>query len=150
MFCHGSTLDYKVWRTCFRGWRFVARLSYLEDYLEAGRKYRLEQRSNGAGFFFFFIVFGVESGGEEVRPGLSRGKRGLLGGWKTLANKVRFLGVGCSVISAGGNKSLAPARREEKPLYVEAAKVHFGRARDAVWLQLRETDSLECRKPILW
>ena len=78
--------------------------------------------------------------------------RGLLGGWETLANKVRFLGVGCSVISAWGgggggeNKSLAPARREEKPLYVEAAKVHFGRARDAMWLQLRETDSLECLK----
>ena len=36
-------------------------------------------------------------------------------------------------------------QREKKPFYVAAAKEHFGRAGDAVWLQLRdsETDSLE-------
>ena len=114
---------------------------------EEGRKYRLEQRYNGAGFFFFFfIMFDVESGGEEVQHCLSRGK----GSFRRLGNtgkqtKIPWSRVFCYLCGVG-NKSLAPARRGEKPSYVEAAKVHFGRARDAVWLQFREMDSLECLK----
>ena len=71
--------------------------------------------------------------------------RGLSGGWETLANKLRSLGVGSSVLLGGENSSLIPVQRDSKLSYADAAKAHYGRTRNAVWLQLRdnETDSLE-------
>ena len=62
-----------------------------------------------------------------------------------MANKLTSLGVGSSVLSRGENSSLIPVQRDSKLFYVDAAKEHCGRTRNAVRLQLRddETDSLE-------
>ena len=102
----------------------------------------MEQRSNKAGCFLLCSILNQEA--RRFNLIFPEG-RGLSGGWETLANKLRSLGVGCFVLSGSGDIKLAPVHREKKPSYADAAKEHFGRAGDAVWLQLRdsETDSLE-------
>ena len=91
----------------------------------------MEQRSNGAGCFLLCSILNQEA--RRFTLVFPEG-RGLSGGWKTLANKLRSLGVGSFVLSGGENCSLIPVQRDSKLSYAEAAKEHYGRMRNAVWL----------------
>ena len=148
------SIGFSSW-ICFGQWGLESLLQGVEvcckqelsgrligSWAKGGRKYTLEQRSNKAGCFLLCSVLNQEA--RRFSLVFLEG-RGLLGGWETLENKLRSLGVGRSVLSGSRDIRLAPMHREKKPSYADVTKEHFGRAGDALWLQLRdsETDSLE-------
>ena len=105
---------------------------------ERGRKYKLERCSKEAGRFLLCSVRALEL--KRFCIIVPEGK-GLLGGWNTLAEKLRGLGV---EPYGGAKPPITPeAQQREKGWgsFFEAAKSKPERTGDSVWLEVgaRET-----------
>ena len=102
---------------------------------EGGRKYRLERRSNEAGRFLLCSVHDLEAKRFCL---IFLERKGFIGSWNILAEKLRETGV----VPSGGLKdsqSLEVFRKEnelEPRTFADVAKSKTGRLGDKIWLEL--------------
>ena len=103
---------------------------FRKSRVEGGRRYQLELHSNKAGHFLFCTTWDVK--GKRFSLVFPEG-RGVVGGWKLLARKLRNLGF-----------SFAQRGEEPKPLgvkeysMVEAKTSSSAKLRNAVWLEIKK------------
>ncbi|KAL6331608.1 hypothetical protein AAG906_011548 [Vitis piasezkii] len=101
---------------------------------EEGRKYRLERRTNEAGRFILCSVRDLEA--KRFCLIFPEGKR-LSGGWNTLAEKLREVGV-APFSGVKDPLSLEVLKKEKEPdqrTYADVVNLSLGRLGDKVWLE---------------
>ncbi|RVW40247.1 hypothetical protein CK203_078334 [Vitis vinifera] len=101
---------------------------------EEGRKYRLERCSNEAGRFILCSVRDLEA--KRFCLIFPEGKR-LSGGWNTLAEKLREVGV-APFRGVKDPLSLEVLKKEKEPdqrTYADVVNLRLGRLGDKVWLE---------------
>ncbi|RVW96961.1 hypothetical protein CK203_032292 [Vitis vinifera] len=101
---------------------------------EEGRKYRLERRTNEAGRFILCSVRDLEA--KRFCLIFPEGKR-LSGGWNTLAEKLREVGV-APFRGVKDPLSLEVLKKEKEPdqmTYADVVNLRLGRLGDKVWLE---------------
>ena len=119
-------------KLCNKGW------------VEDGREFRLELRSNGAGRLILCSVCSVET--KRFTLSFPEG-RSLPGGWSILAEKLRFLGVVSSkemkLPSPTASRSLEIGSSSVNPLkgsIVDLVKKEHGLVNEAIWIQIGEEE----------
>ena len=98
--------------------------------MEGGRRYQLELHSNKAGCFLFCTAWDVE--GKRFSLVFPEG-RGVVGGWKLLAGKLRSLGFS---LTQRGEESKASGGKEYSIVEVETSS--SVEIRNAVWLEIEK------------
>ena len=119
------------------------RAPFQKFWSEGDRDYSLETRSNRAGRFLFCVVRDVEN--KRFTLAFPEG-RGLVGGWKLLASKLRSLGV--SPLQENGALLENPVPSEASPSRIEEKKSQLDRDMatlrdcfapgDVVWLEIEK------------
>ncbi|RVX16461.1 hypothetical protein CK203_005894 [Vitis vinifera] len=147
--CHGgSGLGKGVCVVCWKVWKLVVGVRNEKlcnkGWVEDGREFRLELRSNGAGRLILCSVCSVET--KRFTLSFPEG-RSLPGGWSILAEKLRFLGVVSSkemkLPSPTASRSLEIGSSSVNPLkgsIVDLVKKEHGLVNEAVWIQIGEEE----------
>ena len=113
---------------------------FRKSWAEGGRRYQLELCSNKAGRFLFCTAWDVE--GKRFSLAFPKG-RGVVGGWKLLAGKLRSLGFS---LAQRGEEPKAPGGKEYS--MAEAKTSSSAELRNAVWLEI-EKEVIDSNEEVL-
>ena len=86
---------------------------WFANWEEGGRSYKLERRSNKAGNFLYCSV--RDAGWKRFGICIPEG-RGLVRGWKIMAEKLRFLGVGLKRLERQKTNAIEEIKVPEKSI----------------------------------
>ena len=124
---------------------------FKKAWMEGGRRYQLELRSNKAGRFLFCTVWDVE--GKKFSLAFLEG-RGVVGGWQLLVGKLRSLGFSSAQrdeehsASPSGGRSLNGASVGKKDLFLEIDLSDSTKIQNAVWLETKN-EVIDSNKEVL-
>ena len=124
---------------------------FKKAWLEGGRRYQMELRSNKAGRFLFCTAWDVE--GKKFSLAFPK-SRGVVGGWKLLAGKLRSLGF--SSAQRGEEHSASPSRGRglngasfgKNDQFPERDLTGSTEIRNVVWLET-EKEVIDSNKEVL-
>ena len=117
---------------------------FNNSWLEGGRSYKLQLRSNEAGRYLWCSVFSAEA--HHFVLIFPKGK-GLLGGWFLLAQKLRTCGVELPIKAVVSQSD--PVRKGE-PLRGVGAAVKRGLEYETVWLQFGGVNAFNKMQTLNW
>ena len=120
---------------------------FKKAWAEGERRYQMELRSNRAGRFLFCTAWDVE--GKKFSLAFPEGK-GVVGGWKLLAGKLRSLGF--SLAQKGdehsGGRGLNGASVRKNDLLPETNLTGSTEIRNVVWLETKK-EVIDSNKEVL-
>ena len=124
---------------------------FKKAWLEGGRRYQMELRSNKASRFLFCTAWDVE--GKKFSLAFPK-SRGVVGGWKLLAGKLRSLGFSSAQrgeehsTSPSGGRGLNGASFGKNDQFPERDLTGSTEIRNVVWLET-EKEVIDSNKEVL-